>query len=209
MTPHVLLATHFHEITRKTPDGQRGVLLANLDRLTFLVMDFIGEEDASAEGCKLGRNSRNLYDDNAFKRPCRRDAREAASSSEASIGSSAVKNIVFLYRVVEGHHPFSHAFQIAKAMELGDAVIDRAVQVLGALTGGEPLDPLETERSKTKHENKKRLLREIAKRRDMTDRDICELRELVIELDLSHDRSMSATGSSRFESTDKSSDYFA
>ena len=90
-------------------------------------------------------------------------------------------------------------------MDVGEGIVDRAVQVLEAMTGGEPLTRLETEASRQKHANRRKLLKEIARRTEMTDQDIQELRELVRDLDLSNDKSFSATGTSRLESTTRSS----
>ena len=108
-----------------------------------------------------------------------------SSSSLSSSNSKAIRDIVFLYRVVEGSHPFSHALQIAKSLNLGDDVIERAVDVLNASTGGEPLEPLVTERHKSREERNKRLMEEILKREEIKEGDIEELRTWVRELESS------------------------
>ena len=89
-------------------------------------------------------------------------------------------------------------------MGIGDGIVNRAVQVLDAMTGGAPLRPLQTELTRRKKEDQMKLLREIARRAERSDfgeRDVQELREMVRDLDLSEDKSLSATGTSRLEMT--------
>ena len=161
---------------------------------TFLVMDFIGEDEAdNAERRKSRSHSKSRVDCGNYRRGTASSFASTCSSSapDSSDAKKTIKEIVFLYRVIEGSHQYSHALQIAKSMDLGDGIVDRAVEVLGAMTDGRPLAPIVTAERKRRQDRNKRLLEEVMRREDITERDVEELRKWVREWDVSGSHSVS------------------
>ena len=154
-------------------------------------MDFVGEDDDDdnddAQRCNADAPSKRMKQQRSSSQ--RQPTQQSSLSS-----SSAVKGIRFLYRVVEGSYQFSHAIQIAKSMELGDDIVNRATEALGALTGGRPLAPLDTEKRRQTKERNKRFMEEILRRGDMTEKDVEELRQWVREWNVSGESSLAMSG---------------